>query len=196
MTHSKLFDFGSNLVLANRGVERSDFNRSQGLLDGLRADEAGVFHREVCKIAAAAYAEDDMGNSMQYHLFTKLAAMPTWHPELNRFTMPVLSAFQRFAEREIAMRKSASAVAALPFVADKVGVPGFVKLLLGIGAIGGAGAGSLGFLLSRDASESSAENNAITEKTRAYKQLRRDIEEDLASSGALEEAPKKSRYSL
>lgn len=196
MTHAKLFNLGSSLVLANRGVSRSDFNHRQGMLDGLRAPEAGVFHRELCKIAAAAYEADGMQNSMQRHLFTKLAALQQWHSELNRFTMPVLSALQRFAERDAEMRKSANAVAALPFVADKVGVPGFVKLLLGLGAIGGVGAGSLGFLLSRDARESSAENNALTEKTRAYKQLRRDIEEDLNASGALEEAPQKSRYSL
>ena len=196
MNHSTLFDFGSSLVLANRGKSRSEFNHRQGVLERLRADDGGVFHREVCKIAAAAYEADGLENSVQFHLFTKLAALRTWHPELNRFTMPVLSAFNRFAEREIAMRKSANAVAALPFVADKVGVPGVVKLLLGLGAIGGDGAGSLGFLLSRDARESSAENNAITEKTRAYKQLRRDIEEDLSSSGAMETAAPKSRYSL
>lgn len=196
MTHSKLFDFGSSLVLANRKITRSEFNHRQGLMERLRSDDSGVFHREVCKIAATAYAEDGMENSMQCHLFTKLASLQTWHSELDRFTLPVLSAFQRFAEREIAMRKSAAAMAALPYAADKVGVPGFVKLLLGLGTIGGVGAGSLGFLLSRDARESSAENSAITEKTRAYKQLRRDIEEDLAASGALEEVPKKSRYSL
>lgn len=196
MTHSKLFDFGSSLVLANRGASRSEYNRCQGMIERLRADADGDFHREVCKIAAAAYEADGLSNSVPFHLFTKLAAVKSWHPEFNRFTMPVLSAFKRFADRELDLRKSANAVAALPFVAERAGVPNVVKLLLGLGAIGGIGGGSLGFLLSRDARESSAENNALTEKTRAYKQLRRDIEEDLASSGSLEPSSQKPRYSL
>lgn len=195
MTHSKLFDFGSSLVLANRGKSRSEFNHRQGVLDRLLTT-GGAFHNEVCKIAAAAYEADDMGNSVQFHLFTKLAAVRQWHAELNRFTLPVLSALHRFADREVAVRKSAGAVAALPFVANKIGAPDTVKLLLALGAIPGIGMGSLGFLLSRDSRESSAENNAITEKTRAYKQLRRDIEEDLSASGALEPAVSKSRFSL
>ncbi len=134
---------------------------------------------------------------MQWQLFTKLASSLTWTDAYNRFTMPVLSAIGRFAEREAELIKNANAIAALPIVADKVGLPSALKFLLGIGAIGGVGAGSLGFLLSRDARESSAENNMLTEKARVYKQLRRDIEEDLASSGALEEKPStKKRYAL
>lgn len=196
-THASLFNLGSQLVLANRGISREKFNHDQGLVERLRSVDAEPFHREVCKIAAAAYEQDGLGNSVQWHLFTKLASAPQWHESYARFTMPVLSALGRFAERELELHKKANAIAALPLVADKVGIPSALKLLLGLGTVGGIGAGSLGFLLSRDARESSAENNALTEKARAYKQLRRDIEEDLAASGALEEdQTKKKRYAL
>ncbi len=196
-THAALFNIGSAMTLANRKVSVDDYNYRQGMVETLRQANSGDFHREVCKIAAAAYEADGLEGCMQWQLFTKLASSLTWTDAYNRFTMPVLSAIGRFAEREAELIKNANAIAALPIVADKVGLPSALKFLLGIGAIGGVGAGSLGFLLSRDARESSAENNMLTEKARVYKQLRRDIEEDLASSGALEEKPStKKRYAL
>lgn len=201
MSHKAFFNLGSKLVLANTKQSADVFNHSQGLVDRLRQPDSGAFHREVAKIAAAAYLADDMQSSMQYHLFEKLASAKEWHVSYQRFTMPVLSALAKFANRQDAdLEKRAAAVAGVGAGAVLSGVESMhplAKILLGLGTITGVGAGSLGFLLSRDARESSAENNAITEKTRAYKQLRRDIEEDLAASGALDEekeGPK--RYAL
>jgi hypothetical protein len=198
MTHSALFNFGSRLVLANRDKTIGEFNRSQGLVERLKRPGSEAYHREICKIAAAAYAADGMEGSMQHQLFTKLAAADQWYDSYHRFTMPVVAALGKFAARSEELHKQASAVTAAGGVlAGAHQLPPILKLLLGVGAIGGVGAGSLGFLLSRDARESSADNNAITEKTRAYKQLRRDIEEDLAASGSLEAAPSgKQRYAL
>lgn len=197
MTHSPFRHIGTAMVLANRNAKLSDLHRNQGLNERLGSADGDIFQREVCKIAAAAYEADGLAGSVPGQLFQKLAGADKWCAAYNRFTAPVISAIGRFAAREIELQKQAAAAAALPFVASHAGVPGVIKLLLGLGAIGGVGAGSLGFLLSRDARQSSAENNAITEKTRAYKQLRRDIEEDLAVSGALEEErPAAKRYSL
>ena len=196
--HSPSFGLGVALVCANRGITKSALHRMQGAVELLDSAEGDVFQREICKIAAAAYEADGLEGSVTSQLFIKLAASERWCEAYNSFTEPVMVALGRFAEREAMIHKEASAVAALPFVADKVGLPSVVKMLLGIGAVGGVGAGSLGFLLSRDAQQSSAENNAITEKTRAYKQLRRDIDEDLAASGALEQtgAKAQTRYKI
>lgn len=197
MTRSPFHHIGSALVLANRNATRSDLHRRQGLNERLNSADGDIFQREVCKIAAAAYEVDGLAGSVPGQLFQKLASTDKWCAAYNKFTTPVISAIGRFAAREIELQKSAAAMAALPFAANQVGIPSVVKLLLGLGAIGGVGAGSLGFLLSRDARQSSAENAALSEKTRAYKQLRRDIEEDLAVSGALEEErPTSKRYSL
>lgn len=198
MKSSTLFNLGASLVLANRDVTNSDFQRRQGLNEKINSADGDIFQREVCKIAAAAYEVDGLGGSVTGQLFSKLASSNKWCESYNRFSAPVITALGRFAARENELRKQAGAIAALPFVADKVGMPDVMKLLLGLGAVGGVGGGSLGFLLSRDTRQSSAENDALTEKTRTYKQLRRDIDEDLASSGALD-TPSPSankRYSI
>jgi hypothetical protein len=188
---------GTALAMANMGKSSSELNFCQGLCEVLNRRDSGDFHRELAKIAAAAYAHDGMEGSMQFRLFTKLASEETWFQEFNRFTTPVLTALNKLTEREAGMNKSAATAAAAGGVlAGAQQLPPVLKLLLSVGAIGGIGAGSLGFLLSRDARESSAENNAITEKTRAYKQLRRDIEEDLAATGALDDKKEKERYAL
>jgi hypothetical protein len=73
-----------------------------------------------------------------------------------------------------------------------------LKALIATGALGGAGVGSLAFLLSRNAAQTSAENAEILEKVRAFKQLRRDIEEDMSEDELVASAlPKgKERYSV
>lgn len=198
MIDSPFFKYGARLALANRGVSQTALRRHSGQAEQIDSPAGDVFQREVCKIAAAVYAADGLAHSVPGQLFTKLAGSDQWCAAYNRFSEPVLVALGRYAQREEGLSKRAAAAAAIPYAADKAGVPSVVKLLLGLGAVGGVGAGSLGFLLSRHARQSSAENNELTEKTRAYKQLRRDIDEDLAASGALEEsAPKSSpRYAL
>lgn len=192
------FNLGKRMALVRRGVSQTEFRKQQGMVEKLASADGDVYQRELCRIAAAAYEVDGLAYSVPGRLYDRLSKSARWCEAYNRFSDPVAKALGRLAQREEETIKRANVMAALPFAADKVGVPGVVKLLLGLGAVGGVGAGSLGFLLSRDARESSAENNAITEKTRAYKQLRRDIDEDLAVSGALDEpaAAGGSRYNL
>lgn len=190
-------DLGARLVLINSGKPPSDLNKAAGLIERLDSSDGDVFHREVCKLAAAAFAAGGEAHTTVGCLFEKLASVDTWHASYHKFTDPVYAALHRLAVNQSFYEKQATAAAAIPMVAEKVGMPAVVKMLLGLGVIGGVGGGSLGFLLSRDARQSSAENNTITEKTRAYKQLRRDITEDLAASGALEdEIPATPRYSI
>ncbi len=198
MTTLPFTQFGADLALANRGRTRLDHVSAQSMQNTLDSAEGDIFHREVCKIAAAVYNATGHGHTMHGQLFVKLASAPKWCEAYNRFVAPVVVALGRYVEREETHVKQAAAAALLPVAADKAGVPSVVKLLLGLGAVGGVGAGSLGFLLSRDARQASAENNALLEKTRAYNQLRLDIDEDLAASGATAAAAPKSpqRYSL
>jgi hypothetical protein len=199
--------YGQNLARAIHGVSQPDYV-SMVAQDGvLRSGEGEPFQRELCKIAAAIYAETGGGKTVAGKLFEKLASADTpWCPQFSRFTDPVLTAIGRWSVDESTdeREKSASAAALLPIVAsDRSGVPAALKLLVGLGAIGGAGAGSVAFMLGRSARQSSAESQQLLEKARAYKKLRREVDEDLANSGALEEdtagapsAGRTQRYSL
>jgi hypothetical protein len=147
--------------------------------------QAAPFNRELCKIAAAAFETDGDENSTHAILFRNLASTATWSPGYDRFTDCV----------KRAMAKQAM----LPVVAglhDKLG-GGVVKTLMATGAIGGAGIGSLAFLLSRNAAQSSSESAELLEKVKAFKQLRRDIEEDMHANDVLEKSKpaRKERYS-
>ena len=78
---------------------------------------------------------------------------------------------------------------------DNIGGNIFKTLAAG-GALTGTALGSLAFLLSRNAEQSSAENAILMEKVKAYRKLKNDIEEDMANE--VQPAPKatRSRYNV
>jgi hypothetical protein len=165
------FEFGMLIGGADAEMNRSAVNYLQGYTSVIDSPAGHEVKRDMCKLAAMAFESDGAGNSAHAILFRNLSNAPQWFPEFDQFTDCVTSA----------LAKQASAV--LPAVAaaanDKVG--GIVSKLLALGTLGGIGAGGLGFLVSRDARQTSAENAAILEKVRAYRQLRRDLEEDMAA---------------
>lgn len=183
--------YGQHLARAIHGVPSAEYTSMVAQDRVLRSAEGEPFQREICKIASAIFIETGGGNTVAGKLFEKLASADTpWCPEFSRFTDPVLTAIGRWsADEGIAEReKSATAAAMLPIIAsERSGVPSALKMLVGLGAIGGAGAGSVAFMLGRSARQSSAESQQLLEKARAYKKLRREVEEDLANSGALED---------
>jgi hypothetical protein len=148
---------------------------------------AAPFNRELCKIAAAAFQVDGAEHTPAATLFRNLSTAPTWEPGYNRFSDCV----------KRALSKSAAMMGLAGGLHNSLS-GNTLKALIATGALGGAGVGSLAFLLSRNAAQTSAENAEILEKVRAFKQLRRDIEEDMSEDELVASAlPKgKERYSV
>jgi hypothetical protein len=67
---------------------------------------------------------------------------------------------------------------------------------LAAGALGGIGAGSLSFVLNRNAAQTSDANAALLEKAITYKKLRREIEEDLEAKGLKDVAQRSTRFKI
>lgn len=182
------FEFGMLVGGADYELDRSSINRLQGYTTVIDSPEGDAVKRNMCKLAAMAFEADGAEKSAHAILFRNLSKAPVWHSEFNKFTDCVFSALSK---------QASSMVPAVALTAnDKVG--GILAKLLALGTLGGIGAGGLGFLMSRDARQTSANNAAILEKVRAYKQLRRDLEEDMASKNILPESKKskEQRYDV
>jgi hypothetical protein len=134
----------------------------------LQRVEAAPYHKELCKIACAAFEADNAENTVAGCLFRNLSRVDEWNTGYNMFTDSVRNA----------LSKQAGMLPVVATLHDKTG-GGVMKTLAAGGVLGGATIGSLAFLLSRNARQTSAKNKELLEKVRAYRQLRRDIEEDL-----------------
>jgi hypothetical protein len=173
MNNDPFFQFGARVGAAMLGIDHSGLNHMLGSEKVMASAEAAPFNRELCKIAAAALAVDGDNHTPAAILFNNLSQVEEWHPGYNRFSDCV--------KRAMAKQAMLPAVVA----ANELGGKGLLKTLVATGVIGGAGIGSLGFLLSRHANQTSAENAGLLEKVRAYRQLKRDIEEDMQSDERL-----------
>ena len=171
------FEFGKLIGGAESEMNGSAIRAMEGYVGVMDAPEAEPIKRNMCKLAVLAFEVDGAEKSAHAILFRNLADAPQWYPEFNRFTDCVTRALAKQASTLV----PDAAVAAN----DKLG--GLAAKLLALGTIGGIGAGGLGFLMSRDARQTSAENAAIIEKIRAYRQLRRDLEEDMSSHQVMPE---------
>jgi hypothetical protein len=182
------FEFGKLIGGADSEMNGSAIRAMEGYTAVMDSPEAEPLKRNMCKLAALAFEVDGAEKSAHAILFRNLAKAPKWYPEFNRFTDCVTRALAKQASPLV----PAAAVAAN----DKLG--GLVSKLLALGTLGGIGAGGLGFLMSRDARQTSAENAALLEKIRAYRQLRRDLEEDMAGKQIMPEAKssKPQRYDV
>lgn len=173
MNNNPFFQFGARIGAATLGIDRSGLNRMLGVEKVMSSSEAAPFNRQLCKIAAAAFEVDGANHTPAAILFNNLSEAEEWHPGYDRFSDCV--------KRAMAKQALLPAVMA----ANELGGNGLLKTLVATGVIGGAGIGSLGFLLSRHANQTSAENAGLLEKVRAYRQLKRDIEEDMQSDERL-----------
>lgn len=172
------FEVGVRMGAAAYGVDRDAMTRLRAKQAVMSGPAAAPFNRELCKIACAAFETCGEANTAPAILFRNLSQAQEWLPAYDRFTGPVLRA----------LSKSAGALLpALSLVDDRAG-GGIMKTLAAGGALGGAALGSLAYLISRNAQQSSAANARMLEKIRAYKKLKRDIEEDMAATGAMETA--------
>jgi hypothetical protein len=172
-------EFGMLVGGADAEMDRSAVNYMQGYTSVIDSSAGHEVKRDMCKLAAMALESDGDSNSAHAILFRNLSNAPQWFPEFDQFSDCVTSA----------LAKQAMVIPAVAAAAnDKVG--GMAAKLLALGTLGGIGAGGLGFLVSRDARQTSAENAAILEKVRAYRQLSRDLKEDMAAKDIIPDKKK------
>lgn len=182
------FEFGKLIGGADFELNKQAVNYLEGYVSVIDSPEGEGVKRDLCKLASMAFAADGLEKSAHAILFDNLSKAAEWFPQFNEYTDCVTSA----------LSKQASAL--LPAVAltahDNIG--GLVAKLLALGTVGGIGVGGAGFLMSRDARQTSAENASMIEKVRAYRQLRRDLEEDMASKEILPKTKgrKEQRYDV
>jgi hypothetical protein len=188
------FEVGAALTASRYGLTRDDLLRKRAHAAVMEGPEAVPFRRELCKIACVAFETAGDERCPEAILFGNLAKAAEWYPAYNRFTDAVLRALAK-------QQLSKEATMLLPAVAaihDKAG-GGVLKTLAAGGALGGAALGTLAFLLSRNSQQSSAENAILLEKVKAYKSLKRDIQEDMKHNDlmAAEKSTRhKSRYDV
>lgn len=180
------YEFGKGLAASMFGIDRAELLKRQAMSDVMSSPEGIPFQRQLCKIAAELFDLAGDSQSPVAILFRNLEKTATWHSSYDRFTDCVRRALSNQEELEKEAMTLLPAVAALH---DKAG-GGIMKTLAAGGALGGAALGSLAFLLSRNASQSSAENAILMEKIRAYRKLKHDIEEDMSTQMP---APTKSK---
>lgn len=156
------YEFAKNVAAAWIGVGEEQLNKSAGLNEALQESE--VYRGEIFKIAHAAF---EGSNRPGEYLFEKLANN-AGDEGADVFFDVVLSALGR-------MEKKAFPVIAAAH--DKLG-GSVLRTLVSAGVLGGAGVGSLAFLLNRNATQGSAESAQMLEKIRTFNELRREIEED------------------
>lgn len=186
---NRFTQFGKQAGAAMLGHSQEDLLRAESSASVMDSPSSEPFDRQIFKIAATAYEVDGASKTTLGLLFEKLASDARWSLGYKPFADCVkramakcdaLVTFQANAQAEQAFQKSAL----LPAVAvlhDQLG-GGMLRAGLGLGALAGAGLGSLGFLLSRNARQSSADNAAVMEKIRTYKLLRKEIEEDMEAN--------------
>ena len=165
------FEFGVKIAASVLGVDHRDVIQDRAREEVFQSEEGYPYQRELCKIASAAFRSCGDMTSAPSILFYNLANAEEWSPGYSRFSDSVRRA----------LGKQANILPAAAVLHDKMG-GGVLKTLTAGGALGGAALGSLAFILSRNARQSSAENEALLEKVRAYKKLKRDIEEDMADN--------------
>ena len=170
------FKLGTALGFVVNERDTADVQASVSQAAIMQSVEAAPFNRELCKIAAAAFDASGTGNSPEALLFKNLATTPEWSTGYNAFTDCV----------KRALAKQAGAVPLMALAHDKVGGR-MMKNVMTAGVLGGGTLGALAFLLARNAKQSSASNEQMLEKIRAYKELSRDIREDMGNEKIMEQ---------
>ena len=172
--------FGAALSASARGKKVSDVNRIAGFVEEIGKHE--LFCRSLCKVAAAVYAFEGAEGSTNGIAFSRLADPRTpWKPGYRAFSDIVLGAIGRAAP----MRKQAFLEEAIlaPTVIKEMNVSTPMRMALAAGVLGGAVGGTGLHFLSRNARQTSVENEALLQKAREYRRLRQEIDEDMHNSG-------------
>lgn len=171
---------GKAIAAAKHGVKISDMPRLEGVVEALSKEE--MFCRGLCKFAAQRiFAGEKSATAIAY---ARLADNATeWRKGYRVFSDAVLSALGRAKgmDKKAFLQEAMLVPAAI--TGSKDYIPSAMRLALATGLLTGALGGTGLHFLSRNARQTSEENEALLAKAMEYKKMRSEIEEDLRNAG-------------
>lgn len=193
---------GRRLAAALSGCSAPEYHAIRGYQHARERGDLEPVSRALCKFAADVFADQGAAHTVPGLLYSRLAddSLP-WSHGYEPFVETVSRALTKVANDECGddayeLSKFASVLPATVLAAHESLGGNVLKTLLAAGALGGMGAGSLSFILNRNAEQTSAENATILEKAITYKKLRREIEEDLEAKGLKDVASRGTRFKV
>ena len=190
--------FPQHLACLIHGVDPRTFEYHKGaaeVLENYRDPAYGVLQKMAANFAANAYEAAGYAGCVEHILFDGLRKQAHWYPEFDKWTDPVL----RVMTHEFG--QSLDAQAEVEYQAKHAGVgsmlmgllgrgaalaPQMTKMMLGTGAVTGAGLGAIGWGLNRDSTEDDLKTEAMRERLRHYRKITHEISQDLRRNNALD----------
>lgn len=193
-------DYGKRLACILAGVEPSNLEYIEKMAATLEDQDHplyGMVQRCWAKAGAAVLEAAGDAGSLAHALLVKAASVETWYPDLDRFIEPVTNAFARYRASTMGEQgeyeehvKAAGVLtglgAMIPGAAAEA-IPFGAKMMLGAPALAGVGAGSLYWLLKRQAHGETEKEQLIRARIHQYRQLADDIKNEMANKAAPEE---------
>lgn len=186
------FNFGKALACAGSGtsVEHLDFlEKVAATLEDENNPHFGIVSRIWATAGARVFEKAGAQDKFAYSLMRALEVAPKWHAIFDEFVEPVKNAFVALREHTKEEQaefeehvKAAGVGAFLPGMAA-MAAPEMAKLLLMAPALGGVGAGSLYWLLSRQAQGNDAKEQLMEARVKQYKRIADTVEDELARKG-------------
>lgn len=188
------FNLGIKLGAAAGGITPDQLPTLCGVVEeseNVNNVNYGNLQRVVCKHAAVAFEKSGQQNDWCYHLFTKLAESRDWYPELDGFSDAVICAMGKVHQEGIAqeiekagdeiVKRASGFVGTLPGKAVAL-APDALKTFAGLGVLGGAGLGSLYWLLNRHGQEDDTKNEELKAKIDYYNKLTNEVKAELQNN--------------
>lgn len=156
------------------------YNQDKRDLDELQAfvatvEEDGSFGKTMAKMAANLFSGLNKRDSFAYSFYNELSSADTWHAEFN----PAIDIVVESLTDTTALEKKASIAAQLGGAFNLLGSAGQGALLAALLTGGVVGGGA--WLLNRDVSQDSIENEIIKGKIREYERMSKQIEQKLSN---------------
>lgn len=196
---SKYHRAGQKLAAMMYGSNSEDAATASGLvtaIDDVSNPGYGNFQRLMCKYAAEAFREAGQGASFEYCLFKEAAQAPQWFPEMDKLSNAVVNSLgvvyldaqqdEHLAGREV-VKNAAMGILAPSAVSLVKKTPDLFKTVAGLGVAGGAGLGSLIWLMNRHSKQDSDKAEALRAKVKYYNKLTSQIKQELGEEPSSDE---------
>lgn len=194
---SEYYKLGLSIAAAARGDTVDEILQKKASTDTVanhKESGYGAVQRLVCKYAAEAYKECGKMDSFSYHVFNKLASTKNWWPELDPYydaASVALGKVHSNIRKEAAdancaaifEKRALNLFTSLATGATRMS-PELIKMMLGVGAVGGVGVGSAAWLANRGITQDQPQIEAMKEKINYYNQLTEEIEGELKRKGS------------
>lgn len=158
----------------------------------LNKSQFGVLQKVTCKMAADMYAFTGQKNTLEFHLFDKLANAKKWHESLDPYVDTVNEVIGKHLKRNEfdinqTIKNSTGLAQLLPAIVRGGAQmsPNMLSALMGTAALTGAAGGALTWHANRHANEDSNKNEQLKQQIEYYKMLNEDISNELKQKGLI-----------